>query len=157
MEGKGMGNKGVGLDHVTITVTNMKRTVEFYRDVLGFKVLGQRLLRGGAFKIVWLQTSTGMLELFEFRPRVGRNQDPDVPQTASEQDVGIRHIGFTAESGEFDAIVERLKKAKVVFTIEPTVADWCELRLVFFKDPDANIIEIISGKLENLDPLDYKN
>jgi len=148
-----MNNLKVGLDHVTITVKDMKRSVDFYSGLLGFKVLGQRLLDNRVFKIVWLQTATGMVELFEFRPTKGRDQDPTVPQSVSQEDIGLRHIGFTIPPKNFDAMVERLRAAKVEFTIEPTVAAWCELRLMFFRDPDGNILEIISGTLENFEPL----
>jgi glyoxylase I family protein len=148
-----MNNLRLGLDHVTITVKDMKRSVEFYSGLLGFKVLGQRLLENRVFKIVWLQTATGMVELFEFRPTKGRDQDPTVPQSVSQEDIGLRHIGFTIPPKNFDAMVEKLRAAKVEFTIEPTIAGWCELRLVFFRDPDGNILEIIAGKLENFEPL----
>jgi len=148
-----MNNLRLGLDHVTITVKDMKRSVDFYSGLLGFKVLGQRLLEHRVFKIVWLQTATGMVELFEFRPTKGKDQDPTVPQSVSQEDIGLRHIGFTIPPKNFDAMVERLRAAKVEFTIEPTVAEWCDLRLVFFRDPDGNILEIIAGRLENLEPL----
>jgi glyoxylase I family protein len=150
-----MSNFGLGLDHVTITVKDMKRSVEFYSGLLGFKVLGQRLLENRVFKIVWLQTATGMVELFEFRPTKGKDQDPTVPQSVSQEDIGLRHIGFTIPPKNFDAMVQKLRQAKVEFTIEPTVAGWCALRLVFFKDPDGNIVEIISGTLENFEPLTF--
>jgi glyoxylase I family protein len=152
-----MGNLGLSLDHVTITVNDLKRTVDFYSGLLGFEVLGQRLLDGRVFKIVWLRTGAGMLELFEFKPSHGKDQDPTVPQSVSQEDIGIRHIGFTIPPKNFDLVVEKLRKAKVEFTIEPTVAEWCDLRLVFFKDPDGNIVEIISGKLENLEPLTFSH
>jgi glyoxylase I family protein len=147
---------GMSLDHVTITVKDLKRTIDFYSGLLGFKVLGQRLLEKRTFKIVWLQTGEGrMLEVFEFQPSTGKDQDATIPQSVSQQDIGLRHIGFTIPPKSFDAMVERLRAAKIAFTIEPTVAEWCQLRLVFFKDPDGNIVEIISGKLENLEPLTY--
>jgi glyoxylase I family protein len=150
-----MKDYGISLDHVTITVKDMKRSVDFYSGMLGFKVLGQRLLNERVFKIVWLQTGSGMVELFEFQPSKGKDQDPTIPQVVSQEDIGLRHIGFSIPPENFDAIVKKLEQARVEFTIEPTVADWCALRLVFFKDPDGNIVEIISGKLENLEPVTF--
>jgi glyoxylase I family protein len=153
-----MSTLGLSLDHVTITVKDLRRSIDFYSGLLGFEVLGQRLLDKREFKIVWLQTGTGrMLEVFEFRPSKGRDQDPTVPQSVSQQDIGLRHIGFAIPPKNFDTVVQKLREAKVEFTIEPTVAEWCDLRLVFFKDPDGNIVEIISGKLGNLQPLTYEH
>lgn len=152
-----MDSLGMNLDHVTITVKDLKRTVDFYSGLLGFEVLGQRLLDNRVFKLVWLQMGSGMLEVFEFRPSKGKDQDASVPQSVSQQDIGIRHIGLSISPQSFDAIVERLRSAKVEFTLGPTVAEWCDLRVVFFKDPDGNIVEIIAGKLENLEPLSFEH
>jgi len=147
--------KGVSLDHVTITVKNLQKTVEFYRDLLGMKVLGQKVINDGHMKIVWLQAGGGMIEVFEFRPSTGKDQDATLPQNMQEKDIGIRHLGLMVDN--FDEIVRTLKAHKVPFTIEPTKADWCDLRLAFFRDPDGNIVEILSGTLAGFEPLSYTN
>jgi glyoxylase I family protein len=152
-----MNNFGIGLDHVTITVKDLKRTLDFYTGILGFKVLGQTLLDNRKFKIVWLQTSTGMVEVFEFKPTSGKDQDPTIPQSVSQEDIGIRHVGFNIPPANFDAMVAKLREAKVKFTIEPSTAEWCQLRFAFFRDPDGNIVELISGDLSNIDPVTFSH
>jgi catechol 2,3-dioxygenase-like lactoylglutathione lyase family enzyme len=42
-------------DHVAVTVHDMERSVGFYRDLLGFEVVGQLLLDDDTFKIVYLR------------------------------------------------------------------------------------------------------
>jgi catechol 2,3-dioxygenase-like lactoylglutathione lyase family enzyme len=145
--------QAASLEHVTLTVSNLKRSVEFYRDVLGCPPMGQMVIREGSFKLVWLKCGDGMLELMEFRPRKGKELDPSTPQAVAEQDVGIRHVGFQVQ--DFDGLVTKLKKRGIAFTLEPTRTEWCDLRVAFFKDPDGNFLEILSGKLENLQPLSF--
>ena len=151
-----MAGKGLTLSHAEITVKNLRTMVEFYRDVLGFKELGQIILGDGSHKIVWLATSAGeMIEFFEFRPRKGKDKDPSVPQGDLQQDIGITHIGFQSSPDEFDGIMSQLKRKNVEFTIDPRTADWCALKLAFFKDPEGNLLEVISGKLENITPVRF--
>jgi len=149
------GGQNVRLEHVTLTVKDLRKSVEFYRDLLGCPTLGQMRLRENSFKLAWLKAGSGMLELMEFRPRNGKDLDPTTPQSVAEQDIGIRHIGFQVE--DFDGLVAKLKAKGIAFTLAPPKTEWCDLRVAFFKDPDGNFLEILSGELENLEPLSFSD
>ncbi len=135
-------------DHLAITVSDMKRSLHFYRDLLGCQVMGQLLLREGTFRIVYLRSGDSMIELFQFaepgRPR---------PETIPDEDIGYKHICFQVD--DVDTFAAQLKANGVEFLVEPKMAATTPLRLAFFKDPDGNKIEIVTGKLE-LEPLDIE-
>jgi len=127
-----------GFDHFAITVNDMKRSIEFYRDILGLSVLGKLVKENGIF--VYLKLGTDMIELFEFDKK-GK------PYQAKElEDIGIQHLGLKVDS--VDDVTEKLKKEDVKFTLEPRSIDG--VRLAFFEDPDGIFIEIIEGELDLL-------
>lgn len=134
------------LDHPAITVKDLKRSIEFYRDILGFEVLGQMVQRNGTFKIVYLQAGDARIELFHFTEK-GRDLDP----TVTDLDLGFKHLGFRVD--DVDAVAAELKAKGVEFTVEPKDSSSGGVRLAFFKDPDGNLLEIISGEL-NLEPFE---
>lgn len=70
------------LDHIAITVQDMERAVTFYRDVLGFEVLGQSAPNDAAFKLVYLRAGAGRIEVFAFAEQ-GR-------RAASDRNGGLR-------------------------------------------------------------------
>jgi lactoylglutathione lyase len=123
------------LDHIAITVQDMDRAVGFYRDVLGFEVLGQLVLNDGAFRLVYLQAGAGRIELFAFSEE-GRGLDP----SARNEDLGFKHVAFQVD--DVDAVARRLHEHGVDFTVEPTDAPGA-VRLAFFRDPDGNLLEIV--------------
>jgi catechol 2,3-dioxygenase-like lactoylglutathione lyase family enzyme len=124
-------------DHVAITVHDMERAVGFYRDLLGFEVLGQLLLDDGNFKIVYLRLGEAHLELFAFRGAATETA-VGVPDTVG----GFKHLAL--QTSEVDAVAARLKAAGVTFTVEPMDAAG-GVRLAFFRDPDGNLLELVSG------------
>jgi methylmalonyl-CoA epimerase len=128
---------GLNLDHVAITVRDMDRAVAFYRDVLGFEVLGQLVLDGGTFKLVYLQAGTGRIELFAFTEK-GRASDTQ----NRDQDLGLKHVAFSVD--DVDAVAHRLKAHGVPLTLEPLDAPG-GVRLAFFHDPDGNLLELVSN------------
>lgn len=129
-------------DHVTITVANMQRSVEFYRDLLGLKVLGKLENKEESSLFVYLDTGNGVLELFEFQ-KEGR------PVEASpNEDHGLKHIGFRVDS--VDEVISRLRERDVKITLEPLDANG-GVRIAFFEDPDGVLLEVIEGDLQ-LDP-----
>lgn len=126
---------GLSLDHVAITVRDMDRAVAFYRDVLGFEVLGQLVLNDGTFKLVYLQAGAGRIELFAFAEE-GRAVDPSL----RNEDLGFKHVAFQID--DVDAVAARLQEHGVAFTVAPTDAPG-GVRLAFFHDPDGNLLEIV--------------
>lgn len=127
------------LDHITITVADMRRSVEFYRDLLGFKVLGKLENKSQGSLFVYLDTGNGVLELFEFQKK-GKPVE-----ASSNEDSGLKHIGFRVDS--VDEIIAKLRESDVKITMEPLDADG-GVRIAFFQDPDGVLLEVIEGDLQ---------
>src|SRR3990172_13034025 len=103
----------VNLDHVAIGVSNMEKSLEFYRDILGMEVLcdsdicddsiGKVIAVPGAkCRIVHLAFGNAFLELFEYYKPRGTN----IAGIQNQYDQGIIHFAFKVEN--FEEVVSRL-------------------------------------------------
>jgi methylmalonyl-CoA epimerase len=127
----------IRFDHVAITVQDMDRAVAFYRDLLGLEVLGQLFLEDGTIKLVFLRSGGGCVELFEYRDQDAATA-VGVPDTVG----GFKHLAL--QTDDVDGVAARLKAAGVAFTLEPLDAVG-GVRLAFFRDPDGNLLELVSA------------
>ena len=87
--------------HVGVNVNDMDKALEFYRDILGFKVKSDDIaegeiadtglgLKGVKFRQVYLQAENSELELFQYIKPLGK--EIDIEQRNCDR--GIRHIAF---------------------------------------------------------------
>ena len=135
------------LEHPALSVTDLARSVAFYRDILGFELiriieprddamLGTiAALPGAQARIAHLQLGGNMLELFEYmRPR-GAALPPDRPAC----DIGWIHVGL--RSDDVPADCRRLREKGVAFFSDPV-----EFRpgvwVVYFRGPDGEVCEL---------------
>jgi catechol 2,3-dioxygenase-like lactoylglutathione lyase family enzyme len=125
-------------DHVAITVADLDETLRYYRDLLGFPVLGQLFFNDArGFTITYVRAGTSVLEFFSFSsPTIPHRWNPD------ETVLGLKHIGL--EVDDVDAVAVRLKEAGVKFIYQPTDA-LGDVKTAFFADPDGNALELIDG------------
>lgn len=133
------GKSELTFDHVTLTVANLEKSLEFYQGVLGFPVLGQLVMNDErGFVITYLQFGNSVLEIFSFdkAPTIYHIWNPD------ETVLGFKHIGLLVD--DVFAVADRLKAAGVRIIYQPNHAlggvDTC-----FFADPDGNALELING------------
>ena len=134
------------LGHVGLGVSNMKRSLEFYRDLLGMEVLMEldiaddRIGRvigipNAKCRIVHLKLGNTILELFEYSSPIGQNKAKSMRQC----DHGLIHIGF--EVIDFHKHVEELKKNNVKFlgeSVEFRPGVW----IAYFQGPDGEVYEL---------------
>jgi catechol 2,3-dioxygenase-like lactoylglutathione lyase family enzyme len=81
-------------DHVAVTVEDLDRTLQFYRESLGFDVIGQVFQDQDArgFVITYLKAGDTVLEIFSYRaPKLLSAWLPD------EHQVGFRTAGFEVD------------------------------------------------------------
>ncbi len=129
--------------HVAVTVSDIDRSLAFYRDLLGFPVLG-RLTFGGETGMVIDFLDIGnnaLLEIFSFTNVAAKPSD----FLYDDRQLGLRHMGFRVAS--VDAVAARVRQAGVEFTLEPLDAVG-GVRIAFFKDPDGTLVEIVEGELD---------
>ena len=136
-----------GIEHVGLSVTNLERSIAFYRDVIGFALtrimecppemrLGDVVgLPGCRARIAHLQSDMGMLELFEYQDPRGR----PVPRDRSQADAGFSHLGIA--STDVRADYERLHSAGVRFLHEP-IEFRPNVWIAYFQGPDGEVCEI---------------
>ncbi len=136
-----------GVDHFALSVNDLDRSLGFYRDLLGFKIvcilecsLESRLgevagMPGCTARIAHLKTGTTMLELFEYKNPRGRHISTDHVQA----DHGWIHIGLRSSDVRSD--YARLKALGVSFINEPI-----EFRpgvwIVYFYGPEGEVCEL---------------
>lgn len=148
------------LDHINLVVTDLDRMTAFYRDVLGLRVTKQVTITGE-----WVAKTVGLsdvhadvayldfdsgprIELIRYnRPAADRPAGVDKPNAP-----GLRH--FAMKVDDIDVIVTKLKSAGVKFFSEiqrvpdsqVTYAGGIRKRLIYFQDPEGNLLEFCEYK-----------
>jgi catechol 2,3-dioxygenase-like lactoylglutathione lyase family enzyme len=123
--------EGVVLTHLLV-VSDMDRSRQFYRDVLGAKVYREY---GGTscvltFQGSWLLLVTGG----------GPTKDKPTVTFAPPQDPDTVSHELTLRVPDCHAAYETLKARGAVFLTPPV--DWGGEIRCFFRDPDGNLLEI---------------
>lgn len=129
--------------HVAITVSDIERSLAFYRQLLGFPVLGSAVLANETGLVIHFLDigNNALLELFSFTKAAAKPSD----FLYDDRQVGLRHLAFKVRS--VDAVADRLLAAGVEFTLAPLDAVG-GVRIAFFKDPDGTLVEIVEGLLD---------
>lgn len=145
-----------GIDHVNLVVRGLGRMTTFYRDVLGCRVTKQVSISGDWIDqtvglnsveadVVYLDLPAGpRIELIDYRlPRRLTTENENQPNTP-----GLRHLAFRVSG--IDALVERISQAGIRFQSEiktvpdsqVTYSEGVRKRLVYFRDPEDNLLEL---------------
>lgn len=122
------------IDHTTITVRDLQRSIEFYTRLLGFTVDREVWIPESKLRIVFLRLGDTVLELFGVPAILGE------ALSHVNEVVGYKHICLLVD--RVDEEYERLTAVGVKFRMVPTtVLEW--VRIAFFCDPDGMDIELI--------------
>ena len=115
-----------GLNHLTLAVSNLNQSIQFYRDILGFRL--RAVWNAGAYLDagnLWLCLS----------------HDEEL---ADARDATYSHIAFDVPEGEF-AVMAR----KLAACTEAWQDNSSEGASHYFLDPDGHKLEIHVGTLES--------
>ncbi len=144
------------VDHINIVVSDLERSVAFYREVLGMRETKRAYLegdwieaivgiRGVKADVVFMQPVDGgpRIELLKYHAPEG----VAFPEHGQPNTLGLRHIAFQVK--DMDAIVSRLEAAGVTLVGPPTAVpggvvkhDAGRKRLCYFHDPDGVLLEL---------------
>lgn len=134
--------------HYGVTVSDLERSLAFYRDRLGMEVVDRLSFDSDAFgrfvgvegadvDIVFLDADGCRYELLEYRSPPGEN----VNDGASNNDVGAAH--FCLEVEDIAAVYEDLRE-DTPFVSEPQELS-TGATVVYAEDPDGNVVEFVEG------------
>ena len=146
------------VDHVNIVVNDVSLMLGFYRDALGLKVTQDVVISGDWIaaivglenvkaRVIYLEVGQGAgtrIELIKYESPISlQPADQDKPHA-----IGIRHMAFAVD--DIDVIVERLENRGVTFSsqvmqvpnTQVQYAGNIRKRLVYFHDPEGNILEL---------------
>ena len=119
------------IDHVSINVSDIDKTLDFYSRILGLKQ--QQTVDCGEFNITYFGLPSGArLELFDYH---GRN----FKSPRQESEVGLRHIALQVVDV---AALEKLLRAEGVEITLPTCdLPYLGVRVLLFLDPNGVTLE----------------
>lgn len=152
------------LDHVNLVVRDLGRMIAFYRDVLGMKVTKRVTIRGAWIEkvvklkgveadVAYLDAAPGgtRVELIYYRSPTA----VESPRQGEPNVLGIRHLAFRVDAVErwcerLDrAGVERFGDPQSVPDEQVTYAGGVRKRLVYFHDPEGNLLELCEYKAKH--------
>lgn len=123
------------LHHVTLSANDVDSTAQWYVDYLGFSVSDRFSLTrpdNRQIDVIRIARPGLQLNISQFPGSVSPNR--------STENQGWRHLAFEVE--DVDRIYQQLRSQGVQFMTEPFTYDPPGYRVVFFRDPEGNILEL---------------
>jgi len=138
-----------GIHHIAISTRDIERSVEFYRDLLGFEEVlrfewpvGSTVmdtlsgLSGSSGKIAMLKAANTFVEILQYETPIPSAVNPNRPVC----DLGISHIALTV--GNVSSEYARLTAAGMSFHCAPLDLQ-PGMRATYGRDPDGNVVELL--------------
>jgi catechol-2,3-dioxygenase len=125
----------VRLNHAVLYVRDLERSVAFYRDVLGFRLVPMTPegFRGAAFLQAPDSTNDHDLGLFEIGPAAG-------PSAAGRSTVGLYHLAWEVDTlAELERVAGRLAEANALVGM----SDHGTTKSLYGQDPDGLEFEVV--------------
>lgn len=146
------GVRATGIHHTSLVVSDMERSLRFYRELLGMEVAvdtemkGEMLdrevaLQGAHVRVVELQVgeSSAFLELLHYYSPAGK----PFPADFRCCDTGAPHVAFVVP--DLQRAYEQLSAAGVRFTAPPQDVDsgaFAGSKTAYCYDPDGIVVEL---------------
>jgi catechol 2,3-dioxygenase-like lactoylglutathione lyase family enzyme len=138
-------------DHTGITVSDIERSLAFWRDVLGFDLshrahqkgeLAEQItgIAGAEILIAVLRASGHKIELLEYRAPADRRKQNDLRPC----DLGHVHVALTVEN--LDELLETIAAAGWKAAGQPQTLQTgpnAGKRVIYVRDPDGTTIEFM--------------
>lgn len=138
----------MAIRHTGIVVSDMSRSLPFYRDLLGMEVWLDIVddspflatlteVPGARLRAVKLRAPDGVsIELLQYlsHPQV-------VPRERRSCDVGCNHVALQVQ--DIDALYERLTAAGIRFHAPPAGAPDGGARIAYCRDPEGVVVELV--------------
>lgn len=139
--------------HIGVTVSNLEKSISFYRDILGLKFQGELLMEGKEtdllfarphcrVRVAYLNGSDQIIappiELLQFLDPPAKKQASDLTQTS------ISEICFKVK--DIELLYRHLQSHQVPCLSEPQAFDFTDSgfgksKALYFRDPDGIILE----------------
>ncbi|MDA0999697.1 MAG: VOC family protein [bacterium] len=142
------------IEHVALRVTDLKRSVVFYRDVLGLKPVSIREIANGNLTQVVFRVGEDVLVLFhnpnftkaDVHSDYGTRQISDFLAGSQEREWagGMDHLAFCFDEEEYHAVLRRLEEhgGEIHRGEERNLGAYGVGYASYFYDPDNIEIEI---------------
>ena len=145
-------------DHTGITVSNLERSLAFWRDVLGFELshtahqtsaMAKEItgVAGAEIKLGVLRAPGGhKIELLEYLAPPDRKRHVDLRPC----DIGSVHVALLVD--DLDAVLDRIAASGWIAAGEPqtlTSGPNAGKRVVYVRDPDGTTIEFMEMPKQN--------
>ena len=148
------------IDHINLVVRDLPAMTAFYRDVLGCRVTNSATISGSWIDdvvglrdviadVVYLDLPAGpRVELIQYQSPVG----DQLPPNSISNTLGIRHVAFRVS--DIDQLVVLLREAgaqvgsqiATVPLAQVIYSGGARKRLVYFRDPEGNLLELCEYK-----------
>jgi len=121
-----------GFNHVTIRVSDLEKSLGFYRDLLGMKLVH----RGKTD--AYLEWGTAWVALVEKKAQAG--------DQGGDSGFGVDHVAFSIDEEDFDEAARRLEESGVPIVRGPVRRGVG--RSINFLDPDGTQLELHTSNLQ---------
>jgi len=135
-----------GIQHIGIVVSDINRSIDFYKNVLGLEVGEKWEFEPGATlgssmrlprRVVFINAKNASFELLDLAENMKTKLE-----SVSANTVGLHHIAFNVD--KIHDFAAKLSKKGIRFSTGP--ADLKDITVAFFEDPDGNMLELYERK-----------